>query len=57
VPTQVQHWVESACTTGDKIHAGEDLGRPLVEELARLHNEFERVHPLSTGTAAPGGSS
>ncbi|MGO9164529.1 MAG: Fic family protein, partial [Streptosporangiaceae bacterium] len=41
--------VESACTAGNKIHSGDDLGRPLVEELARLHNEFERVHPFIDG--------
>jgi Fic family protein len=54
VPAQVQHWVKSACRTGDKIHAGEDLGRPLVEELARLHNEFERVHPFIDGNGRAG---
>jgi Fic family protein len=54
VAAQVQHWVESACVTGDKIHAGEDLDRPLVEELARLHNEFERVHPFIDGNGRTG---
>jgi len=51
---QVQRWVETACTTGDKIHWGDDLGRPLVEELARLHNEFERVHPFIDGNGRAG---
>jgi hypothetical protein len=52
VAAQVQHWVESACVTGDKIHAGEDLDRPLVEELARLHNEFERSGRTATFAAS-----
>lgn len=54
VPAQVQHWVEDACHTSDKIHSGDDLGRPLVEELARVHNEFERVHPFIDGNGRTG---
>ena len=54
VAAQVQRWVETACITGDKIHSGDDLGRPLVEELARLHNEFERVHPFIDGNGRAG---
>jgi Fic family protein len=54
VTAQVQQWVEDVCVTGDKIHAGDDLGRPLVEELARLHNEFERVHPFIDGNGRTG---
>jgi Fic family protein len=30
------------------------LERPLVEELARLHNEFERVHPFIDGNGRTG---
>jgi hypothetical protein len=37
-----------------QVHAGEDLGHPLVEELARLHNEFERVHPFIDGNGRAG---
>jgi Fic family protein len=54
MPAQVQHWVEDACRTGDKIRSGDDLGRPLVEELARVHNEFERVHPFIDGNGRTG---
>jgi hypothetical protein len=34
--------------------ASASLGRPLVEELARLHNEFERVHPFIDGNGRTG---
>ncbi|HUZ51120.1 MAG TPA: Fic family protein [Streptosporangiaceae bacterium] len=54
VPAQVQRWVDTARIAGDKIHDGDDLGRPLVEELARLHNEFERVHPFIDGNGRTG---
>ncbi|GAB3876910.1 hypothetical protein GCM10029964_024900 [Kibdelosporangium lantanae] len=54
VPAQVQQWVEDACSAGERIHAGDDLGRPLVEELGRLHNEFERVHPFIDGNGRAG---
>ncbi|MGH3545079.1 MAG: Fic family protein, partial [Mycobacteriales bacterium] len=54
VPAQMQQWVQDVCTTGVRINAGEDLGRPLPEELARLHNEFERVHPFIDGNGRVG---
>ena len=54
VPAQMQQWVEDACHASDKIHSGDDLGRPLVEELARVHNEFERVHPFIDGNGRTG---
>jgi hypothetical protein len=31
-----------------------DLGRPLVEELARLHDDFERIHPFIDGNGRAG---
>lgn len=38
VPAQLQEWINDVCATGQKIRAGTELDRPLVEELARLHN-------------------
>ncbi len=54
VPAQLQQWIDGTCLTGEKILAGADLGRPLVEELARLHNEFERIHPFLDGNGRAG---
>ena len=54
VPAQVRQWADDVCATGEKIRAGADLERPLVEELARLHNEFERVHPFIDGNGRTG---
>jgi Fic family protein len=54
VPAQTQQWVDDVCAAGRAIHSGTDLGRPLVEELARLHNDFERVHPFIDGNGRTG---
>ncbi|EWM16989.1 Fic family protein [Kutzneria sp. 744] len=54
VAAQSQQWVDDVCVAGLRIHSGEDLGRPLVEELARLHNTFERIHPFIDGNGRAG---
>lgn len=54
VPAQLQEWIDDVCRTGEKISAGTELERPLVEELARLHNDFERVHPFLDGNGRAG---
>lgn len=54
VAAQVQQWVEDACAAGAKILAGTDLECHVVEELARLHNQFERVHPFIDGNGRAG---
>ncbi len=54
VAAQVQQWVEDACAAGAKILAGTDLECHAVEELARLHNQFERVHPFIDGNGRAG---
>lgn len=54
VPAQTQQRVDDVCAAGRAIHSGTDLGRPLVEELARLHNDFERVHPFIDGNGRTG---
>ncbi|MET8353826.1 Fic family protein [Micromonospora sp. NPDC005206] len=54
VPAQVDQWVEDACATGERLAAGRPQHRPLPEELARLHNDFERVHPFIDGNGRAG---
>jgi Fic family protein len=54
VPAQVQNWIDDVCLTGEKIRSGTELDHPLVEELARLHNEFERIHPFLDGNGRAG---
>ncbi len=54
VPAALQQWVEDVCALGDRPARGDHLERPLPEELARLHNEFERVHPFIDGNGRAG---
>src|SRR2546423_4906960 len=54
VPARVQQWTEDVCSAGKRISAGADLGRPFAEELAQLHNEFERIHPFLDGNGRTG---
>lgn len=54
VPGRVRQWVDDVCATGERIAAGDDLGHPLPEELARLHNGFESVHPFLDGNGRTG---
>ena len=41
------------CQTGKEVIGG-SLDRPLPEALARLHNEFEKVHPFIDGNGCTG---
>ncbi|MGO1054235.1 Fic family protein [Crossiella sp. CA198] len=54
VPVQLQQWVDEVCQVGQRLSTGEHPDRPLTEELARLHNEFERVHPFLDGNGRTG---
>lgn len=54
VPGEMQQWVEEVCATGERLSGNNSLGRPLPEELARIHNEFERVHPFIDGNGRAG---
>ena len=54
VPERVQQWVKETCVAGEAIRSGSGIERPLVEELARLHNHFERVHPFIDGNGRTG---
>jgi Fic family protein len=53
VPARMQEWVEEVCRTGERVSSGA-LDRPLPEALARLHNEFEKVHPFIDGNGRAG---
>jgi Fic family protein len=54
VPAALQHWVEEVCALGGRLHHSGAPERPLPEELAHLHNEFERVHPFIDGNGRAG---
>ncbi|WP_067130985.1 Fic family protein [Microtetraspora malaysiensis] len=54
VPGMIQDWVDGVCDVGKRIENQEDLGHPLPEELARIHNAFERIHPFIDGNGRTG---
>jgi Fic family protein len=54
VPSQMQQWVDDVCGTAVLARQG-DVGRLLPENLARMHNAFERVHPFIDGNAVQAG--
>ncbi|MFC0865138.1 Fic family protein [Sphaerimonospora cavernae] len=54
VPAQMEQWVADVRTLGKQIESAADLDRPLPEELARIHAEFERIHPFIDGNGRTG---
>ena len=52
VSARMQQWVQDVCDTAEKVGRGV-INRWLPEELARLHSEFERVHPFRVRACAP----
>lgn len=54
VPSRVEQWVQDVCTTGEQLRKAGSADRPLPEELARLHNTFEQVHPFLDGNGRTG---
>jgi len=53
VAARMHQWVEDVCATTERVGRGE-IDRWLPEELARLHNEFEQVHPFIDGNGRAG---
>ncbi len=54
VPAQITSWVDQVRVLGRTVRDDEALGAPLPEELARLHNGFECVHPFLDGNGRTG---
>jgi Fic family protein len=52
VPARVQDWIDQANEAAAELQG--DGGLPLPEILARLHNDFERVHPFIDGNGRTG---
>lgn len=54
VPACLDNWVEGVCELGKQLSSSRKLPNPVPEELARLHNGFEQVHPFIDGNGRVG---
>lgn len=54
VPAATSAWVSHVLVVGQTVRESARLQAPLPEELARLHNAFERVHPFLDGNGRTG---
>lgn len=53
ISARMLQWVQDVCATAEQVGRAK-IDRWLPEELARLHNEFERVHPFIDGNGRTG---
>lgn len=51
VPARMRDWIDSANDIGARLAGASD---PLPEVLARVHNDFEQVHPFIDGNGRTG---
>jgi Fic family protein len=54
VPAMATDWVNDVVELGRRVAGGYEKVVPLPEELARIHNSFERVHPFIDGNGRAG---
>jgi Fic family protein len=54
VPAMAADWVNDVVELGRRVAGGYEKVVPLPEELARIHNSFERVHPFIDGNGRTG---
>lgn len=54
VEARIADWLDGVSHTVTRIKQGEPSAEPLPEQLARLHNEFEQVHPFLDGNGRTG---
>lgn len=54
VPVRVAGWVEAVNAEEERLREPDSATQPMPETLARLHGEFERVHPFIDGNGRAG---
>jgi Fic family protein len=54
VPAKTADWINEVVALGKRIASSTPLDVALPEALARLHNDFERVHPFIDGNGRTG---